>query len=287
MAGLVVAAIMVLLSGCASVPRYDRAGAHPADCVIYDARVFTSNAKQPWAEAVAVKDGRLIYVGDNAGAGDFVGSGTRLICARGRMLAPGFVDNHCHVLWIGALMSLMTKELYDCASMDDLKAALLKQSRENPDLPFVSGVGWRKDYVPGGAPDPALLDSIIPDRPVYLMAFDAQDGWVNSKGLALMQERNPAAMERMRPIRDKKTGACTGFRHFHTFSPLDFYTAEQLGAPAKARMMKAMEATLQEALSVGVTTMHDVQIYRDFVPYILEFRDRGGLERARVRCAFR
>ncbi|MEW6359916.1 MAG: amidohydrolase family protein [Planctomycetota bacterium] len=283
---LALATVAILQSGCSTLPNYPRTGSRPADLLIVNANVFTCDAKNPHAQAVAVRGERIAYVGDNAGASDFVGPETRLINARGRMLTPGFVDNHCHVLWIGALHSLMTQELYECKSFEAIKAAVLKQARENPDLPFVSGVGWHYNYIPGGVPDKLLLDSILSERPVFLMAYDGQGGWVNSKALDLMHKRNPGAFEELVPIRDKKTGQCTGFRHFHSFSPLDYFTREELGQGAQERMMRAMESTLRDALSVGVTTMNDVQIYKEFVPMILTFRDKGGLDNARVRCSY-
>ena len=286
LASLALAAGTVFLAGCLALPRYARTGSRPADLVIVNANVFTCDTNNPRAEAVAIRGERIAYVGDHAGASDFVGPETRLINARGKMLTPGFVDNHCHVLWMGALMSLMTKELYDCASLEAITAAVLKQGRENPDLPFVSGVGWRYDSLPGRTPSKALLDSIISDRPVFLMAYDAQGGWVNSKAMDLMRQRNPAAVEELVPIKDETTGDYTGFRHFYSFSPLDYFTLEELGQKARDRMTQAMKASLHEAVSVGVTAMNDVQIYREFVPVVLAFRNQGGLTNARVRCSY-
>ncbi|MCX6349169.1 MAG: amidohydrolase family protein [Candidatus Aureabacteria bacterium] len=272
--------------GCSSLPRYPRTGSRPADTVIANTEVFTADEKNPRAEAVAIADGRIVYVGDADGAADFVGPDTRVIDARGRFLTPGFVDNHCHVLWIGAILSLMTKDLFACSNLEEVKAVVLKQARDNPTLPFVSGVGWKYDYIPGGLPDKAMLDAVIADRPVMLIALDGQTGWVNSRAVKLMEEKNPSAFRELVPSRDEKTGEYTGiFRHFHRFSPLDYFTPEEIGADARERMLKAMDAGLREAVSSGVTTLNDVQIYREFVPMVLEFRDRGGLKDARVRCS--
>ena len=78
-------------------PRFERTGADLADMVVADARIFTSDAARPRASAMAVRGGRIIYVGDDGGAAVHVGQDTRLIDGRKRVLTPGFIDNHCHV----------------------------------------------------------------------------------------------------------------------------------------------------------------------------------------------
>jgi predicted amidohydrolase YtcJ len=101
-------------------PRFKREGSDPADMVVLGAKVLTCDEAGTRAQAVAVKDGRFAYVGDNNGARDFIGPDTRVINARGRMLAPGFIDAHVHILWVGMLRSIIL-DLYDCKSLDDVR----------------------------------------------------------------------------------------------------------------------------------------------------------------------
>ncbi|MHB8896430.1 MAG: amidohydrolase, partial [Candidatus Geothermincolia bacterium] len=75
-------------------------------------------------------------------------------------------------------------------------------------------------------------------------------------------------------------------RHFHEIDPFLFFTRDELGADVTANMKEKMRETLDEAVSVGVTTMDDVQIYRSFVPILLEFREEGGLDKTRLRCCY-
>jgi len=129
--------------------------------VVLSARIITCDVDNPRAEAPAVDGERIVYVGDNRGAKDFIGPDTRVINAKRKTLVPGFIDNHCHVLWIGGLLGLMTRELFDCNNLDEVKTVVLDHARNNPDLPFVMGVGWRYDYIPGGLPDKELLDTFL------------------------------------------------------------------------------------------------------------------------------
>jgi predicted amidohydrolase YtcJ len=68
-------------------------------------------------------------------------------------------------------MALMTKSLFGATTLDEMLEMVLEQSRSNPELPYVSGVGWRFEHVPGGIPDSKILDSVIQDRPVLLMSI--------------------------------------------------------------------------------------------------------------------
>lgn len=268
-------------------PRFKRDGSDPADMVVLSARIITCDPGNPRAEALAVRGERIAYVGDNSGAREYIGPDTRVINARRRTLFPGFIDNHAHVLWIGALQALMTKKLFECNSVDEVKSVMTEYSSENPDLPFLLGLGWRYDYIPGGLPDRELLDSFLDDRPAILWSYCGMSGWLNTMAFELMRERNPLAFERLGPYIDDNTGDPTGLlRDFHHFNPYDFFTAEELGADLEEKMMENVREVLDEAVSVGVTTISDIQIYRPFIPFILSFRERGGLDKVRIRCSY-
>ncbi|MBU1669615.1 MAG: amidohydrolase family protein [Actinobacteria bacterium] len=268
-------------------PGFDREGGNPADMVVLGARVLTCDEGRSRAQAVAVKDGRFLFVGDNNGAREFIGAETVVINARGRMLTPGFVDNHCHVLWISALQAVMSSGLFECESLDEVYSVVRVHARDNPDLPFVLCLGFRYDYIPGALPDKGMLDAVIPDRPTILWCYGGQSGWLNTMALELMRERNPVAFDRLGPYRDEKTGELTGLcRHFHEFDPFLFFPDLESDPGLTTRMKEKMREALEEAVSVGVTTMDDVQIYRPFIPVLLEFRDEGGLDGARVRCCY-
>lgn len=268
-------------------PKIERNGSKPADLVIINAEIITCDDKNPHAEAVAVENERITYVGDENGITDFLGPETEIINANKRILTPGFVDNHCHVLWIGALSSLMSQELYGCNSLDEIQTVLIEQENKYPDLPCVMGVGWKPAYLPDGKPDKRLLDSMIDHKPVILMSYDGPGGWLNTKAVDLLTERNQEAFEEMMPTVDEETGEYTGgLKHFMSFNLLDFYSLDELGSSTRDIMENSMSQSLEEALSFGVTTMNDVQIYKEFVPMIIDFKKRGGLDKSRIRASF-
>jgi predicted amidohydrolase YtcJ len=278
--------IILCLSGCYLNQPLQKTGSRPADLVIINAKIFTSNARQPYADSIAVKGGRITYVGSFEGAGDFVGPDTHIMDGKERLITPGFVDNHCHVLWIGGMSYLQPPDLFECVTMNDILAKVRERARKNPGLPVIGGIGWRMNQLPEG-PRKEILDSVVSDRPVMLMSYSGQAGWLNSRAIKLMRERNPAAFERLAPVRDPRTGEYTGeCRRYHVVNILDYFSWEELGPKVEEGIMKSMTDILDEALSYGVTTMHDVQIYPEFIPLILKFRDRGGLDKVRVRGAY-
>lgn len=268
-------------------PRYERNGSDPSDMVVLSARIFTCDDNNPSAEALAVSGGRIVYVGDNAGAREHIGPDTRVINARRRTLTPGFIDNHCHILWVGAMQSLMSTCLYDCRTLDEVETAVCEYASRTEELPFVMCMGWKHDYIPGGNPDSSMLDRLIDDRPVILWSYGAHSGWVNTLALQSLRERNPDRFRQLCPVLNESTGEPTGlFDTFWFINPLDFYSFDELGSGAKDRMFECMTEALDAAVAVGVTTVDDVMVHENFIPLIRQFREQGGLSKIRARCTY-
>ena len=145
-------------------------------------RIYTVNPDQPWASAIAVKDGRIAYVGDLLGAQELSDSDTQTIDLNGRMLLPGFHDIHVHPVESGVLYQQCV--LFDIRGVDKLLDKIRECALAKPKDEWIVGAGWTLDnFVPSGLPDKKLLDEIVPDRPVSLKSSDGHSLWVNSKAL--------------------------------------------------------------------------------------------------------
>ena len=163
-----------------------RSTAEAADIVITNGRIYTLDNRQPWAQAVAIADGRYVFVGDSVDAGAHVGPQTRQIDLGGAMAMPGVNDVHSHP-WQGGL-----KTLYFCnfdfeATLDEVAAALRGCLRANPDAKWIEGGQWTSDFFRNhDIPSPrAWLDAISPDVAIFLHDDANHNGWVNSAALAL------------------------------------------------------------------------------------------------------
>lgn len=171
-----------LMSG--SVPGL---AAEPADSIYYDARIYTVNEQQPWAEAVAVRDGRILAVGDEATVLGFKGPDTTMVDLDGAMLMPGIIDGHVHPHW-GA-----QKVLYECnfpfsATPDDITRQVASCVEEQADAVWIQGGQWDSGFFDRfDVPSPrALLDAVSGDKAVFLSDDSGHNAWVNSKALALV-----------------------------------------------------------------------------------------------------
>ncbi|MEM8500938.1 MAG: amidohydrolase [Pseudomonadota bacterium] len=151
-----------------------------ADLVLTNGRIWTVNPKQPWANTVAIRDGRIIYVGGSENAGLF--AGTKTIDLGGRMVMPGMVDGHTHP----GLVSLEQYELFSEAEDHETFMADLKEwANANPGEGWVRGCCWPvQAYVDGDkGPDRIHLDEVFPDRPLWLTSSSWHSYWLNSKAL--------------------------------------------------------------------------------------------------------
>ena len=158
---------------------------HSADIIFMNARVFTSDQSNPHAEAVAVKANRIIYVGSNEGAEERRSERTRVIDARGHTLTPGFIDSHFHLLWGSIWMG--SAQLNAVTDLEELKEILQSFATQNRTSEWVDGRGIKYGIVSTRQE----LDAIIPDRPVYINAYDGHTSWANTKALEMAGVLHP------------------------------------------------------------------------------------------------
>jgi len=156
-----------------------------ADRVFLNGAIYTVDTDRSWAEAVAVKDGRIVYVGDDEGAARHIGVETELIDLAGQMLLPGFHDAHIHILT--EVLSHEECNLLRIETLEEVAArlkdctALLGHGGER----WVTGGGWGEWLWPEADPKKGLLDLLFPDRPIYLSSSFGHAAWVNSKALEI------------------------------------------------------------------------------------------------------
>jgi predicted amidohydrolase YtcJ len=151
--------------------------------VLVNGAVYTVDAARSWAQAVAIKDGRIAIVGTDDDVRQAVGPGTEVVDLAGRMLVPGFQDAHVHPVSGG--LDMLQCNLHDLSTADEYLAAILAYADTHPEVPWILGGGWSMDAFEGGTPTAAALDRIVPDRPVYLPNRDGHGAWVNSLALKI------------------------------------------------------------------------------------------------------
>ena len=219
--GVLTAAVLtsaLMLGGCgqreaatqAPVAAQPAAGAGAADLVLRNGAVYTVDAARSWAQAVAVKDGKIVFVGRDADLGDRIGAATQVVDLEGRMLMPGMQDAHIHPISGGIEASAC--DLNGKRSAEEYLATIKAYADAHPDEPWILGGGWLMSaFGPGAMPAKELLDAVVSDRPVYLTSTDGHTTWVNSKALeiaGITRETPDPADGRI--DRDPKTGEAIG-----------------------------------------------------------------------------
>jgi predicted amidohydrolase YtcJ len=152
------------------------------ELVLLNARVYTMDDARSRASAVAIEDGRIVYVGDDEGARALAGATTRMVDLGGNMLLPAFQDPHSHFVASGTAMSgCVVFDLPDAAAV---LAAIRACVAADPQAEIIRGEGWTMDLFSDGPPRKELLDAIDSTRPLVFGDADGHALWVNSKALA-------------------------------------------------------------------------------------------------------
>ncbi len=173
----------------AAAPTEEKPKQDAADTVLKNGIVYTMLKADDIVQAVAIKDGKIIYVGDDAGAEAYIQDGTQVIDLKGAMLSPGFMDGHMHAP--GAWMdNLFNVSLADCETKEDYVAKVKEFVEKHPDAKIATGGNWSMNVfmnADGSNPGPAKedLDAVAPDIPVILNSIDEHSVWVNSKAMEM------------------------------------------------------------------------------------------------------
>ena len=257
-----------------------RAGdAASADLVFRNGAVYTVDAARSWASAVAIRRGRIVYVGTDSLPSGLVGPRTEVVDLRGRMLLPGFQDAHVHPISSGVALGECNLDAATTAreAADSIRA----YAAAHPGLTWIRGSGWQLPLFPAANPSRALLDSVVPDRPVFLWSADGHSAWVNSRALAL------AGIGRATPDppngrieRDPRTGEPSG--------TLRESAADLVGLVLPPRSAAELAAGLRRAErlanSFGLTTLFSALTEEDELRAFTD-ADRAGTLSVRVIAA--
>jgi predicted amidohydrolase YtcJ len=153
-----------------------------ADLVLRNAIIWTADPDRPEATALAVRDGRIVFVGDDAGA--YIGDATRIIDAEGRRVLPGLIDAHVHIE--GAASSFDSLDLRVATSRDDLLNIVRDGAEDLPDDAWVVGRGWSAESWPDRRPPTAEeIDEAAGGRPAVLVRMDGHSLVAGSTALEM------------------------------------------------------------------------------------------------------
>ena len=151
------------------------------DLVFTNGAVFTAVSGAPDASTVVVRDGLVVGVGGDD-VRDLASPDAEVVDLSGGLLVPGFQDAHVHPVG-GGLERMRCDLTVEPVRRDAYLAAVRRYADAHPEREWITGGGWAMAAFPGGTPTAADLDSVVPDRPVFLPNRDHHGAWVNSKAL--------------------------------------------------------------------------------------------------------
>ncbi|NOD36028.1 MULTISPECIES: amidohydrolase [unclassified Ruegeria] len=175
---------LTVLGIAASILTLSSANAQEADTIYTGGTIFTVNAEIPLAEAVAIKNRKFIAVGSAESVENHRGPETQVVDLNGGFAMPGIIDVHMHPFEDFHRDSYLLG-IEDNSTPESILAEIKAYADANPDKEWIIGGSWPPGMFPDEAPTRELLDSVIPDRPVFIQDQSAHSVWMNTKALEL------------------------------------------------------------------------------------------------------
>jgi predicted amidohydrolase YtcJ len=272
--------LVLLMVTCLAVAACSKKPTAVADLVIRHANIHTMDDKNPRATALAVKEDKILWLGDDKDAGQYIGGKTRVVDAGGRLLLPGFIDSHFHV----SLGNDPNVARITGSSLKEIQEQVKAYSDKRPDLKWIEMDGWNYSAFPDGTlPTAKDLVGLTSDRPAFLVAYDYHTIWMNKEALKAFSITKGTKSVKFAEdvLHDKKSGEPTGIVVGFGSTGLSTEAEQQLskilpshsheGAPARA------EQLLRQAARAGITTVIDPQTYPEVVPVYAQLKKEGRL----------
>ena len=181
-----------------------------ADLVLQNGAIYTVDENHSWAQSIAIKEGRIVYVGSDADAKEFIGTNTKAVDLQNKMVMPGMQDVHIHPITSGIQAGFV--DLSEFETVPEYRSIIKNYANANPDVEWILGGGWSMGaFGPGALASRKIIDELVSDRPVYLSSRDGHSGWTNSLALEMadITKDTPDPMDGIID-RDPETGELIG-----------------------------------------------------------------------------
>lgn len=218
--------------------------------ILVNANVYTVNAQQPRAEAIAISHGRIVAVGSNSDVGNIALPNLERIDMHGAFVLPGLIDAHLHLEWTG--YDLQRVRTYDLTHIDDAVALVRAQAAKTPAGKWIRGRGWNQADWGGELPTAAHLDTATTAHPVFLNSRSGHSGWANSAAMRLAgvdkNTTNPQGGEIVRDAQGNPTG-------LFLETAMDLI-GKHVPAPTQQEAEEATLLAMREMNKKGLTGVH-------------------------------
>jgi len=249
-----------LLSGTIQTPQVE-----PADIVFKNANVYTANDAQPKAEAIAIKYGRIVFVGSNADAKKYESKKSANVRdLKGATVVPGMADAHYHFSGVG--FREMNLNLEGTVSLDDFLAKVKARVDKAKPGEWITGRGWIETFwKPQAFPTRWDLDKIAPANPVFLTRADGHGAVVNSVALQLAKiDKNTESPFGGEIMQDKQRGEPNGM----LLDRAQALVSRNIPSATKAEFEQALLLADKRSTSLGWTQVQDAGVGWDQIELV-------------------
>lgn len=244
-----------------------------ADLVVTNGRIYTADAARPVVDAMAIRGGRVVFVGDRAGAKALTGAATQVLDLDGHTVIPGMTDAHAHVLGLG--QSLRNVDLVGTTSYDAVIARVVERAMQTPKGEWIIGRGWdQNDWGDTRWPSHEALSRAVPDHPVYLERVDGHAAVVNA--LAMQRAgltratKDPSGGQIIRDARGEPIGVLV--------DNAQSLVERSIPAATRAQVKGMIAAAITEMHRWGLTGVHDAGASAQTLELYEELGREGALD---------
>jgi predicted amidohydrolase YtcJ len=225
--------------------------ADKADAIYINGRVWTDARDGSFAQAIAVRGENILAVDSNARVRALADEKTRVVDLGGKLVTPGFIDNHTH--FVDASLSLTDVDLRDAATPEEFSRRIAARAKAQPGEWILHG-NWDHELWGTQLPERTWIDAQTGDTPVFVVRLDGHMGLANSAALKLAgideKSTDPVGGEIIRDAQGKPTGLLKDTAMDAVYRIIPAATTQRIDA--------ALQSGFQEALSHGVTQIHDM-----------------------------
>lgn len=224
-----------------------------ADKIYFNAKIWTGDTANAWAEAIAVKGNEIIFVGKDFQP--FKGSNSDMIDLGGKLMLPGFIDNHTHFLSGG--YGLSGVDLRKAKTPQEFISTLKEFCQKHNDDRWILGGDWDHEAWGGQLPTRQWIDSISGNHPVFVSRYDGHMALANSKAMELAVINRNTKVPKGGEMPKDAGGEFTGVLKDEAMSLVYKIIPE----PSEQELDEYMQAAVQHAFENGVTQVHDMGSY--------------------------
>jgi predicted amidohydrolase YtcJ len=259
---LTTALLILLMTSCFP-------GKKEADLILTNGKIYTVDAEFSMAEAMAIRDHKILAVGSTAEIEKkYTSSQARDL--KGACVYPGWIDAHCHFFGYG--MNLNAVDVAGTASVEEIIAMLKEHQVKHPGL-WITGRGWdQNDWEVQEFPDKSMLDAHFPDTPILLRRIDGHAAWANSRALEM------AGVTALSKVDGGTVMLSGGEPNGILVDNAISLVGSKIPAPSEEEMKVALLQAEQNCFEVGLTSVMDAGLSYRVVRLIDSQHKEGSLK---------